>query len=71
MSNEYEGIPDDDIWNIKYDELEFQQEIAGGSFGKVFRGTYLGMEVAIKQIFRHNDPAYMKVRITKKTKGFQ
>jgi LIM domain kinase 1 len=36
------------------------KEIARGSFGKVYRGTFLGVDVAIKQILRHNDPAYMK-----------
>ena len=56
----FDGIPDDDIWNIDFGELEFTKEIARGSFGKVFKGTYLGVDVAIKQILRHNDPAYMK-----------
>lgn len=56
----FDGIPDDDIWNIDFAELEFTKEIARGSFGKVYKGTYLGVDVAIKQILRHNDPAYMK-----------
>ncbi len=59
-SPEYEGIPDDDIWNIDYNELEFTKEIARGSFGKVYKGTYLGVDVAIKLILRHDDPTYMK-----------
>jgi hypothetical protein len=42
------GLPDDDIWNIDYSELEFTKELARGSFGKVFKGTYLGVDVAIK-----------------------
>jgi hypothetical protein len=32
--SEYEGIPDDDIWNIQYEDMEIKEEIAGGSFGK-------------------------------------
>jgi hypothetical protein len=36
--NYYDGIPDDEIWNIDYKELEFVKEIARGSFGKVFKG---------------------------------
>eukprot|EP01116_Phalansterium_solitarium_P013293 TRINITY_DN3062_c0_g1_i1.p1 TRINITY_DN3062_c0_g1~~TRINITY_DN3062_c0_g1_i1.p1 ORF type:complete len:730 (-),score=188.67 TRINITY_DN3062_c0_g1_i1:198-2387(-) len=60
MTAHYEGLPDEAIWNIQMDELVFEKEIATGSFGKVYRGTYLGVDVAIKQILRHNDPAYMK-----------
>ena len=60
MSNDFDGIPDDDIWNIEFSDLEFTNEIARGSFGKVYKGNYLGMEVAIKQILRHDDPAYLK-----------
>lgn len=60
MSAEYEGIPDEDIWSIDFADLEFQKEIARGSFGKVYKGSYLGVDVAIKQILRHNDPAYIK-----------
>jgi len=60
MSEGYEGIPDDDIWNINYSDMNIGEELAKGSFGKVYKGSYLGVEVAIKQIFRHNDPAYMK-----------
>mmetsp|Transcript_15855 Transcript_15855/g.22078 ORF Transcript_15855/g.22078 Transcript_15855/m.22078 type:complete len:744 (-) Transcript_15855:72-2303(-) len=60
MSAEYEGIPDEDIWSIDFADLEFQKEIARGSFGKVYKGSYLGVDVAIKQIIRHNDPAYIK-----------
>lgn len=40
--------------------MNFTEEIARGSFGKVFKGTYLGVDVAIKQIFKHDEPAYMK-----------
>ena len=57
---EFDGIPDDDIWNIDFTDLEFEKEIAKGSFGKVYQGKYLGVPVAIKQIFRHKDPAYLK-----------
>lgn len=60
MADDNDGIPDDDIWNIDFEQLFMGQELARGSFGKVYRGEYLGMDVAIKQIIRHNDPAYMK-----------
>lgn len=33
------GLPDEDIWNIDFSELEFTKELARGSFGKVFKGT--------------------------------
>eukprot|EP01119_Soliformovum_irregulare_P022604 TRINITY_DN7782_c0_g1_i1.p1 TRINITY_DN7782_c0_g1~~TRINITY_DN7782_c0_g1_i1.p1 ORF type:complete len:743 (+),score=206.41 TRINITY_DN7782_c0_g1_i1:36-2264(+) len=60
MATDYDGLPDETIWSIQFNDLEFTQEIARGSFGKVFRGGYLGLDVAIKQIIRHKDPAYMK-----------
>ena len=33
-TTEYDGIPDDEIWNIDFTDLEFKKEIARGSFGK-------------------------------------
>ncbi|PRP87112.1 hypothetical protein PROFUN_01374 [Planoprotostelium fungivorum] len=60
MSSEFEGIPDDDVWNIDFTDLVFEKQIARGSFGKVYKGTYLGIPVAIKSILRHDDPAYIK-----------
>jgi hypothetical protein len=38
MAEGYDGIPDDDIWNIDFSDLNFNDEIARGSFGKVMRG---------------------------------
>eukprot|EP01117_Protostelium_nocturnum_P006397 TRINITY_DN2309_c1_g2_i1.p1 TRINITY_DN2309_c1_g2~~TRINITY_DN2309_c1_g2_i1.p1 ORF type:complete len:729 (-),score=217.35 TRINITY_DN2309_c1_g2_i1:57-2243(-) len=57
---EFEGIPDDDVWNIDFSDLTFEKQIARGSFGKVYKGNYLGIPVAIKSILRHDDPAYIK-----------
>jgi len=60
MTSEFEGIPDDDVWNIDFADLIFEKQIARGSFGKVYKGTFLGIPVAIKSILRHDDPAYIK-----------
>lgn len=40
--------------NIPYRELKFGKELGSGSFGKVFKGTYQGKEVAIKTLLQQN-----------------
>jgi hypothetical protein len=37
-------------WEIDTTKLQFLEKVASGSFGDVFRGTYLGSEVAIKAL---------------------
>ncbi|KYQ91508.1 putative glycophosphotransferase [Tieghemostelium lacteum] len=54
------GLPNKSIWNIDYDDLVFGDVIGKGNFGLVFRGNYLGVEVAIKQIPSYDDPDYCK-----------
>jgi len=46
---------DPSIFNINFRDLENTQEIGGGNFGQVFRGTYFGTEVAIKQLLDVDD----------------
>jgi len=54
------GCPNSSLWNVEYDELVFKEVIGKGNFGCVYRGTYLGVEVAIKQIPTFDDPDYCK-----------
>jgi len=46
---------DPTIFNIEYKDLENVTELGGGNFGQVFRGTYYGTEVAIKQLLDVDD----------------
>ncbi|GAM20023.1 hypothetical protein SAMD00019534_031980 [Acytostelium subglobosum LB1] len=54
------GLPTQSIWDIPFENLEFKERIGKGSFGSVFRGTYLGLDVAIKKIEKADDPEYLK-----------
>jgi len=49
-----------DDWNIKFDELGITKTIGKGNFGKVYEGTYLGMPVAIKQLYYVDDEDMQK-----------
>lgn len=40
---------------IDFDSLEFQKVVASGSYGKVWKGSYKGTTVAIKEIIM-NEP---------------
>jgi serine/threonine protein kinase len=51
----------DDEWHIDYSELETHKEIARGSFGVVYQGSFRGTEVAIKKLIQqHFSPEQMK-----------
>eukprot|EP01132_Coremiostelium_polycephalum_P008403 gene8403-10319_t len=54
------GLPNSTLWNIDYEDLVFKEVIGKGNFGCVYRGSYLGVEVAIKQIPSFDDPDYCK-----------
>ncbi|EGC35032.1 hypothetical protein DICPUDRAFT_152685 [Dictyostelium purpureum] len=54
------GLPTQAIWDIPFENLEFHERIGKGSFGSVFKGSYLGLDVAIKKIEKADDPEYLK-----------
>lgn len=54
------GLPTQSIWDIPFDDLVFKETIGKGSFGSVYRGNYLGVDVAIKKIEKADDPEYLK-----------
>ncbi|KAH7429681.1 hypothetical protein KP509_09G061300 [Ceratopteris richardii] len=47
---EYLKIPSDSIndWEIDYNQLKLNKQVASGSFGDLYKGTYCGQDVAIK-----------------------
>lgn len=54
------GLPTQSIWDIPFEDLIFKETIGKGSFGSVFKGNYLGVDVAIKKIEKADDPEYLK-----------
>lgn len=54
------GLPTQSIWDIPFEDLQFKETIGKGSFGSVFKGSYLGVDVAIKKIEKADDPEYLK-----------
>jgi len=45
----------EDAWTIQYEDLEFGEALGEGAFGAVYRGMYLGADVAIKRLFQDDD----------------
>ncbi|KAK6924548.1 ACT domain [Dillenia turbinata] len=48
--SDYVQIPNDgtDVWEIDHRLLKFENKVASGSYGDLYRGTYCSQEVAIK-----------------------
>ncbi|XP_010555207.1 PREDICTED: serine/threonine-protein kinase STY46 [Tarenaya hassleriana] len=48
--NDHVAIPNDgtDVWEINLKHLKFENKIASGSYGDLYKGTYCSQEVAIK-----------------------
>jgi len=44
----------DDSWEVDYNELVLEKEIARGSFGVIYAGKFRGTEVAIKKLINQN-----------------
>ncbi|ELR11537.1 protein kinase domain containing protein [Acanthamoeba castellanii str. Neff] len=49
------SIPDSD-WEIPQSDIEFGVQIAQGNFGRIYKGSYFGTEVAIKLILPCETP---------------
>jgi len=47
-------------WDIKFDDLQITKTIGKGNFGKVYRGTFFGTDVAIKQLYYVDDEDMQK-----------
>jgi len=55
-TDEEDGLViDEELWNISYDDLNFEKEIGHGSFGVVYKGEYFGTPVAIKMLLNTDD----------------
>lgn len=56
LTREISGLlDDDDVNEIKFEDLVLIEQIGKGSFGRVWKGKYLGTDVAVKQIFRETN----------------
>jgi LIM domain kinase 1 len=49
------SIPDSD-WEIPTGDIEFGTQVTQGNFGRIYKGSYFGTEVAIKLIFPCETP---------------
>ncbi|ELR14036.1 protein kinase domain containing protein [Acanthamoeba castellanii str. Neff] len=47
-------------WKVNFDDLDLGERIGKGNFGEVYKGTYLGTDVAIKKLFFVDDDFMQK-----------
>jgi len=47
-------------WKVNFDDLDLGLRIGKGNFGEVYKGTYLGTDVAIKKLFFVDDDFMQK-----------
>ncbi len=47
-------------WKVNFDDLDLAERIGKGNFGEVYKGTYLGTDVAIKKLFYVDDDFMQK-----------
>lgn len=47
--------PGDNPWDVNFEDLENLRDLSSGNFGKVFRGSYFGTEVAVKKLLDVDD----------------
>jgi len=47
-------------WKVEFSDLELEEKIGHGNFGEVWKGKYLGLDVAIKKLFFVDDDFMQK-----------
>lgn len=47
-------------WKVDFNNLDLGERIGKGNFGEVYKGTYLGTDVAIKKLFFVDDDFMQK-----------
>jgi len=47
-------------WKVNFEDLDFGERIGKGNFGEVYKGSYLGTDVAIKKLFFVDDDFMQK-----------
>eukprot|EP01087_Luapelamoeba_hula_P004749 TRINITY_DN146_c0_g1_i2.p1 TRINITY_DN146_c0_g1~~TRINITY_DN146_c0_g1_i2.p1 ORF type:complete len:642 (-),score=121.19 TRINITY_DN146_c0_g1_i2:75-2000(-) len=43
------------VWDIRFSDLKFGEQIGVGAFGSVHKGTYFGTSIAVKTVFTEGD----------------
>jgi serine/threonine protein kinase len=56
----------EDVWTISLDDIEFGEVVGRGAFGEVYKGYYLGTEVAVKKlsIVEEDDELYLQREVS-------
>jgi len=47
-------------WKVSFDDIDLEERIGKGNFGEVWKGKYLGLEVAVKKLFFVDDSFMQK-----------
>jgi serine/threonine protein kinase len=63
MDDEGLQLNEDELWDVDYDDLELEEEVASGAFGCVYKGSYCGTPVAVKQLYDADNEIVQKLMV--------
>jgi len=55
------GLAQEEVWDIDEEDLELEDEIGAGCFGSVYKGSYCGTPVAIKELYDASNAIIQKL----------
>ena len=47
-------------WKLDFEQIKLEQMIGRGNFGEVYKGTYVGSDVAVKKLYFVDDDFMQK-----------